>query len=71
MNSWITGDFFPPLEGTLLRTQKDRTVYWVVGGVLHPINYNFYLDRGLNIFPVIYVSDSDLPRFPRGEAYIR
>jgi len=71
MNSWITSDFFPPAEGTLLRTQKDRTVYWVVGGVLHPINYNFYLDRGLNIFPVIYVSDSDLPRFPRGEAYIR
>jgi hypothetical protein len=71
LNSWLTGDFFPPTDGTLLRTPKDRTVYWVVDGVLHPSNLNFYLERGLNIFPVLYVSDSDLPRFSRGEAYIR
>jgi hypothetical protein len=65
------GGFLTPPEGTLVRTPKNQTVYWVVGQILHPINYNFYVERGLNIFPVIYVPDSDLSKLPTGESYIR
>ncbi len=71
MNSWVVGSFLPPPEGTLIRTPLNPTVYWVVGSVLHPVNYNFYLDRSLQIFPVVYVSDDDLKNFPKGDAYIR
>ncbi len=71
LDSWPIGNFLSPTEGTLLRTAKNKTVYWVVNGVLHPINYNFYLDRGLNVFPVMYVSDSDIPGFAKGEAFIK
>ncbi len=71
MSSWLIGSFLAPPDGTLLRTPGNQTVHWVVGGVLHPINYNFYIERGLNIFPVVYVSDNDLKGFSKGEAYIR
>jgi hypothetical protein len=70
-NSWPAGNFLPPAEGTLLRTVRNKTVYWVVGGVLHPINFAFYMDKGLNVFPVLTIPDSDINGFARGEAYIR
>lgn len=71
LDSWVLGHFLPPTEGTLLRTFNNPTVYWVVGEVLHPINYAFYLERGLNVFDVLYIPEADLQGFPKGEAYIR
>ena len=71
LDSWPTTNFLAPQEGTLLRTIKNKTVYWVVGSVLHPINYNFFVDRGLNLFPVLSVADSDIAGYAKGEAYIR
>lgn len=70
LNSWVTGNFLPPQDGTLVRGQKNKTVYWVVGQVFHPVNYNFYLSRGLNVFPVMVVPDGDIASYPQGEAYI-
>ena len=69
--SWPTGNFLPPTDGTLVRGQKGPAVYWVVGQVLHPINFGFYMDRGLNIFPLMVMPDLDIPSYPQGEAYIR
>ncbi len=71
LDSWATGSFYSPAEGTLLRTVKNKTVYWVVGQSLHPINYNFYVEKGLNVFPVLTVSDNDINSYAKGEAYIR
>jgi hypothetical protein len=71
LNSWVTGSFLPPTEGTLVKSAGNKTVYWVVGQVLHPINYAFYLDRGLNIFPIMTVPNNDIASYPKGEAYIR
>ncbi len=71
INSWQTGSFYPPLEGTLVKLARNKTVYWVVGKTLHPINYKFYTERGLNLFPVLVISQADLNGFPKGEAYIR
>jgi hypothetical protein len=71
MDSWITGNFYPPVEGTLLKTARNKTVYWTVGEVIHPISYNFFVDKGLNIFPILIVPDADIEGFAKGEAYIR
>jgi subtilisin family serine protease len=71
MNSWVTGTFLPPLDGTRLKNVSNPTQYWVVTGVLHPVNYGFYLDRGLSIFPLMVISDNDLKGFAQGNAYIR
>ncbi len=71
LNSWVSGNFLPPIEGTLVKAAKKKTIFWVVGQTLHPINFQFYKDRGLNIFPVLTVPDADLAGFPKGEAFIR
>lgn len=70
VNSWVVGSFLTPPEGTLVRTGNNPTVYWVVGEILHPINFKFYMDRGLHIFPVVYISDNDLTKLPKGESYV-
>lgn len=71
MDSWLTGKFLPPADGSLVRSRTNRTVYWVVGGTLHPITAAFYTNRGLSIFPIVYFNDGDIKQFPKGEAYIR
>lgn len=69
--SWLTGKFMPPVEGTLVRAPVNKTVYWVVDGLLHPINYQFWVDRGLNIFPLVIMPDKDISGFAQGNPYIR
>lgn len=71
LDSWVTGTFLPPIEGTLVKTSSNPTVYWAVDGLLHPINYGFYTQRGLNIFPIMVVSDADLSGYAQGNAFIR
>ena len=71
LSSWLSGTFLPPNDGTLVRTGKNPTVYWVIDGLLHPINRQFWIDRGLNIFPIMIISDSDIKGFALGDAYIR
>mgnify|MGYP001268980970 FL=1 len=70
VNSWVVGSFLTPPEGSLVRTPQNQTVYWVVNGMLHPINFGFYSQRGLNIFPVVYMPERDIDGFPKGESYI-
>lgn len=71
ISSWLTGSFLTPPEGTLVRTPKKPTVYWVVGDALHGVNRGFYDDRGLSIFPIILVPENDLKSFSQGEVYVR
>lgn len=71
INSWLTGTFLPPVEGTLVRAKVNPTIYWTIGGLLHPMNAKFYLDRGLNKFPVMIISDNDLKGYAKGNAYIK
>lgn len=70
VNSWVIGSFLAPPDGTLVRTQENPTVYWAVSGTLHPINQAFYLARGLNVFPVLYMPAADLDGFPKGEPMV-
>lgn len=69
--SWLTGRLLPPPDGALVKTRNNQTVYWVVGGLLHPINAGFFRERGLQVFPIMQVSEADLRQFPKGEPYIR
>lgn len=70
-NSWVTGSFLPPTEGSIVRGYKNPTVYWVVSGVLHPMNLAFYRDKGLDSFFIFRLSDKDLEKMPKGEPYIK
>lgn len=70
LNSWIVGSFLTPPEGTLVRTTTNQTVYWTVGETIHPVNYKFYVERGLQNFPVIYTSESDINSYPKGDPFV-
>lgn len=70
VNSWLVGSFLAPPEGTLIKSNTDQTVYWTVNGSLHPINHTFWVQRGLNIFPVVILNDFDLKKFSIGDPYI-
>lgn len=70
VGSWVQGSFLTPPDGTLIRSAKNPTVYWVLNGTLHAVNGKFFVDRGLNIFPLIYTNDGDINSFPKGEPYI-
>ncbi len=70
VDSLLTGKLLAPPDGTLVRSRTGRTVYWVVGGSLHPITASFYRSRGLSIFPLSYFSELDVRGFPKGEPYL-
>ncbi|MBL8030620.1 MAG: S8 family serine peptidase, partial [Candidatus Doudnabacteria bacterium] len=42
IDSWVTGKFLTPKEGTLVKRQGSQTLYWTLGNVLHPVNMAFY-----------------------------
>jgi len=70
-NSWVTSSFLPPSDGAIVRGYKNPTVYWVISGVLHPVNYAFFKDKGLDKFALIRVQDKDLERMSKGEPFLR
>lgn len=70
MNSWLTDKLLPPTEGTLVKSRSNQTVYWVVGGELHPISYNFFIKKGLHIFPIFITTEQDIKSFTKGESYL-
>ncbi|MCL5775022.1 MAG: S8 family serine peptidase [Patescibacteria group bacterium] len=70
-NSWVTTSFLPPADGTIVRGYRGRTVYWTVAGVLHPMNWAFYQERGLSQFSVLRLPDKDIEKMSKGEAFIK
>lgn len=70
-NSWVTGSFLPPSDGAVVRGYKNPTVYWVIAGVLHPVDFGFFQDRGLNKFTLAALQDKDLERMPKGEPFLK
>jgi len=71
VSSWVTGNFLPPIDGTVVKTPKNQTIFWVVGQTLHPVNSSYYAYAGLNNFPVMVVPASDMSNYPQGSSYIR
>ncbi|GAC1414356.1 MAG: hypothetical protein NVSMB66_7460 [Candidatus Doudnabacteria bacterium] len=71
LSSWITGQFMPPLDGTIVRTKSGKTLYWTIDGLLHPINYKFWVDKGLKGRAIMVISNNDLRSYPSGGAFIK
>jgi hypothetical protein len=70
-NSWVTGNYYPPKDGTIVTGYKNKNYYWVIGEVLHPMNSAFIADRGLKRYSAVRFSDIDINNLPKGEPYIR
>jgi hypothetical protein len=71
LSSWVMGYFLPPLDGTLIKGNYNKTTYWVVGQTLHSINNAFYVEKGLQVFSILRMPDKDMDKLPKGEPYLR
>lgn len=69
INSWVTGALLLPPEGVLIKAPNNPTVYWVIDNALHPISARFFEDRGLNIFPIVFIPDLQIAMMSKGESY--
>jgi len=70
MTSWLSGTFLPPIEGTLVRDRRSSTVYWVVDGLLHPVNRGYFIRHGLDTLPVVILNGNDLKGYAVGNAFV-
>lgn len=66
-NSWVTGNFLTPSEGTIVKNPSGRNLFWVVGETLYPINRQFIIEKGIQKFPQLVLSDKDISGFSKGE----
>lgn len=67
LHSWITGSFLAPLEGTVVRSASGRSLYWVISETFYQINRQFIIDRGIQRFPQLTMTDRDINGFAKGE----
>jgi hypothetical protein len=71
LNSWSTGSFLVPTEGILVKSQRNNTLYFVLGQVLHPVSREYYIDKGLSVLPVFVLSDLEIKTLPKGDPFVR
>ncbi len=70
VNSWIVGSFLTPPDGGLVRGLKNPTIYYIVNGSLHPVSAEYFASRELGKLPMIKVPDSEIAKYPKGDAYL-
>lgn len=58
----------PPQDGTLLRSDTEPTVYVVDSGILRPISYRAFIDRGYSFSNVKIVAPSEFDEYRKGNA---
>lgn len=61
------GEPLPPLDGTLLKSESDPTVYLVGGGILQPVSYLVFRSYGYDFARVISLPDAQVSLFRKGK----
>jgi subtilisin family serine protease len=67
--SYVLGPSLPPLEGTLIKSQSDATVYVINQELRRPLTYLVFVSRGYSFANVNVLSDAEVLEFPIGEWY--
>lgn len=63
--------WLPPLDGTLIRSASDATVYLMEGGVRHALSYEAFVARNLRFGSVITIPDAELDVVQPGLEYLK
>lgn len=69
LKSYTTGDVLLPLEGSLIKSPNNSTVYVIHGEVIRPVSYTTFQSRGYNFGAVRTVPESEMVMFPLGGWY--
>ncbi|MBI3231572.1 MAG: S8 family serine peptidase, partial [Candidatus Doudnabacteria bacterium] len=67
LDSWISGSFLTPKEGTIVKNLSSKNLFWAIGGTLRPINRQFIKEKGIANFSQLTLSDKDINGFSKGE----
>lgn len=67
LDQYPTGTPLPPKDGTLVKAQSSPAVYHVGNGLLQPITFFVFQQRGFSFRNVIAVADSELALWEQGK----
>jgi hypothetical protein len=66
VNSYATGSFLAPFDGTLVTGVTDGTVYLIDSGIKRPITYNVFVARKYSFKNLMKLSDIELAGIANG-----
>lgn len=69
LKNYKSGTPLPPLEGTLLKNERDATVYYIHQGVKRPLTYLVFKSRNFSFANVVTIPNAELSALPTGEWY--
>ncbi len=64
-----TGAFLTPPEQVAIKTQNDPTIYWYRDNVKRPVSSYVYVQRGVNTFPHIVLTDEEMSSIATGTPF--
>lgn len=67
--SFPLGDPVPPLDGTLIKSQSEPTVYVINQELKRPLTYLVFVSRAFNFANVVTLPDAEVAAFKLGDWY--
>ncbi len=67
LDGYPTGPLMPPLDGTLIKAKEQPAVYHVGNGLLEPLTYFVFQERGFKFRDVVSVPEAELSSWTVGK----
>jgi hypothetical protein len=67
VDTYDTGSYVPPTDGTLIVGETDGTVYLVDAGLKRPITYDVFVARKYSFAKLMKLSDAEVKGIPSGQ----
>ncbi|MBI4049751.1 MAG: hypothetical protein HY395_02990 [Candidatus Doudnabacteria bacterium] len=67
LDSYETGSFVAPLDGTLITGEADKTVYLIDAGLKRPITYEVFVARKFSFAKLMKLTDGEVAGIPSGQ----
>lgn len=67
VDSYETGSILPPLDGSLITGDVDKTVYLVESGLKRPITYEVFVARKFSFAKLMKLTDEEVAGIPSGQ----
>ncbi len=66
LNTYLKQGFVAPLDGTLVKSEKNQTVYLIENGFKHPFSSEIFKNRGLSYKNIAVLADEEVSSIPIG-----
>lgn len=66
VDSYETGSFVAPVDGTMITGEADKTVYLIDAGLKRPISYEIFVARKFSFAKLMKLTDAEVAGIPSG-----